>query len=476
MRSSLLLLLLFTMAQATQIDSLIAVQKRLKVVKERYSKLTTELQLKTENRWSIKEQQVSAKEQKGATQKSLDEQFRKLTADLDGKRQQLIAKKRTLDSLSQCRIALQKEGKTDSNLLQNVKKQYKNSLSEVHPSRREAAILKYQQLETKLSGDLFTQMGILQKDIISELQTHSEISIKNRRIVTAGGVLKDAQVLALGDHYSWALTGEGELFYLFREKPNKQQWLPMESGAHDELVAAFGESREGPIGTLLLPIDILQNNYSVDLIVGNQQTAQDKIKSYFKAGGILLYPLGGLLLIAIILIINRLYYYAQRHRKTIRFMDRVEQVLAFDDEKEIKNLCKGRGLLPRILHKVFDHRHVKRSMAEKIIKEELLREAPALDKHVSTLAVLAGAAPLLGLLGTVSGMIRMFDTITAYGNGDPKLLAGGISEALVTTQVGLSIAIPLLLVHTLLQNKRNKIQAELEMFAMVILNRLWPEE
>jgi len=118
----------------------------------------------------------------------------------------------------------------------------------------------------------------------------------------------------------------------------------------------------------------------------------------------------------------------------------------------------------------------KRIAAEKSIKELLLTEVPQLDKHLATLAVLAGAAPLLGLLGTVTGMIRMFEAITKFGTGDPKLLAGGISEALITTEVGLAIAIPLLLIHNFLRNRRNHIQSDMEMYAMRILNRLWPEE
>jgi biopolymer transport protein ExbB len=90
--------------------------------------------------------------------------------------------------------------------------------------------------------------------------------------------------------------------------------------------------------------------------------------------------------------------------------------------------------------------------------------------------MLAGAAPLLGLLGTITGMIRMFESITRFGTGDPKLLAGDISEALITTEVGLAIAIPTLLVHNFLRNRRNHIQADMEMYAVRILNRLWPEK
>jgi biopolymer transport protein ExbB len=89
--------------------------------------------------------------------------------------------------------------------------------------------------------------------------------------------------------------------------------------------------------------------------------------------------------------------------------------------------------------------------------------------------VIAGAAPLLGLLGTVTGMISLFEVITHYGTGDPKILAGGISEALITTQTGLATAIPILLIHNWLRNQSLHIQSEMEKHAIRILNRLWPE-
>jgi biopolymer transport protein ExbB len=146
-------------------------------------------------------------------------------------------------------------------------------------------------------------------------------------------------------------------------------------------------------------------------------------------------------------------------------------------KQEAKNLAGySKGVLARILNTCLDHAKWKRPVAEKAVKELLLAEVPVLDKHLDTLAVIAGAAPLLGLLGTVTGMISMFESITSFGTGDPKLLAGGISEALVTTEVGLAIAIPVLLIHNFLRNRRNHIQADMEMYAMRILNRLWTEE
>jgi biopolymer transport protein ExbB len=83
------------------------------------------------------------------------------------------------------------------------------------------------------------------------------------------------------------------------------------------------------------------------------------------------------------------------------------------------------------------------------LDEAVLKEVPRLERGLRTIKILAAVAPLLGLLGTVVGMIETFQAITLFGTGDPQLMAGGISQALVTTALGLSMAIPLLLLHNL---------------------------
>ena len=84
------------------------------------------------------------------------------------------------------------------------------------------------------------------------------------------------------------------------------------------------------------------------------------------------------------------------------------------------------------------------------IDEAILREVPQLEKYHSIIKVFAAVAPLLGLLGTVVGMIVTFQALTLFGTGDPKLMAGGISQALVTTMLGLIVAIPLVFLHSIL--------------------------
>ncbi len=96
------------------------------------------------------------------------------------------------------------------------------------------------------------------------------------------------------------------------------------------------------------------------------------------------------------------------------------------------------------------------------LDDAILKEVPKLERGLSTLKVLAGVAPLLGLLGTVTGMILTFQSITLWGTGDPKIMAGGISQALITTVLGLIAAIPLLLLHSMANGRAKLVQQVLE--------------
>lgn len=90
---------------------------------------------------------------------------------------------------------------------------------------------------------------------------------------------------------------------------------------------------------------------------------------------------------------------------------------------------------------------------ELVMDEAITREVPALEKGLSMIKLFAAVAPLLGLLGTVTGMIATFQAISLFGTGDPKLMANGISQALVTTMLGLCVAIPLLFLHNLVASR-----------------------
>ena len=118
--------------------------------------------------------------------------------------------------------------------------------------------------------------------------------------------------------------------------------------------------------------------------------------------------------------------------------------------KIFKIILSKDNALGRILSIQKENQGVDPETLELKIDEAILREVPQLEKYHSIIKVFAAVAPLLGLLGTVVGMIVTFQALTLFGTGDPKLMAGGISQALVTTMLGLIVAIPLVFLHSIL--------------------------
>jgi len=118
--------------------------------------------------------------------------------------------------------------------------------------------------------------------------------------------------------------------------------------------------------------------------------------------------------------------------------------------------------LGRILKVQHDNRDADTETLELKLDEAILREVPKLETWQGAIKVIAAVAPLLGLLGTVTGMIATFQAITLFGTGDPKLMAGGISQALVTTVLGLTVAIPLVLLHSVVASRSKSLIEVLE--------------
>lgn len=128
------------------------------------------------------------------------------------------------------------------------------------------------------------------------------------------------------------------------------------------------------------------------------------------------------------------------------------------------------GSTARVIKSVLRNIDKNREHIEDVVMENILNESSQIDRFGSFVLVIAAVAPLMGLLGTVTGMIETFDVITKFGTGDPKLLSGGISAALVTTMQGLIVAIPLLLVGNLLSGWAQSIKDSMEQNALHIVN------
>jgi biopolymer transport protein ExbB len=129
----------------------------------------------------------------------------------------------------------------------------------------------------------------------------------------------------------------------------------------------------------------------------------------------------------------------------------------------------GNNPLGRVFKVYQDHQGADVEALELKLGEAILRETPKFNAMLPLLKIISVVAPLLGLLGTVTGMIITFQAITLYGAGDPKLMAGGISTALVTTVLGLVVAIPTVFLHTLVSSRARRLTQILQEEAAGIL-------
>ena len=135
------------------------------------------------------------------------------------------------------------------------------------------------------------------------------------------------------------------------------------------------------------------------------------------------------------------------------------------DSKTISEL-EEHSPLGRVLAAGLKNPNQHRVVVKEAVEEAGRHVVHDLEKHLQTLGTIAAITPLLGLLGTVIGMIKVFSAITTFGVGDPQALAEGISEALVTTAAGLSVGIPSLLFHRYFRGRVNELTIDMEQQAL----------
>ncbi len=172
----------------------------------------------------------------------------------------------------------------------------------------------------------------------------------------------------------------------------------------------------------------------------NLETQKATLEDRYHQGGTVGYVITVVLIIGLLIGLERMIFLGAMEAKI---------------KKQLKDRSnpKSNNPLGRLIQVYHDNRDVDAETLELKLDEAILRETPKIDRGVNLIKIFAAVAPLLGLLGTVVGMIGTFQSITLYGTGDPKIMAGDISMALVTTAMGLICALPLILVHSIVAGR-----------------------
>lgn len=231
------------------------------------------------------------------------------------------------------------------------------------------------------------------------------------------------------------------------------------------LSRAFDQVSAGML-TPLIPVDPISSLRSVS---GGERSLGDQ----FGDGGPVMWPLAFIAFVAFALMLERLFTLYVVNRRDPRLLDEVLDFKARGEFDRAREHCgHRRGVVARTLGAVLKRREQGQEAMEDTVQEQMLHELPRLQRFLGGLALLGGIAPLLGLLGTVTGIIDTFRVIHAFGNSDASMMAGGIAEALTTTATGLIIAVPIFVVHGLLKGRAESIVSDAERSAATLLNEV----
>jgi biopolymer transport protein ExbB len=197
------------------------------------------------------------------------------------------------------------------------------------------------------------------------------------------------------------------------------------------------------------------------------------IVDLFASGGFVMVPLAVVALMMGYLMVERyLYLRSERLLMDARIHEALERFFQ-GDEDALTPCCEG---LPcaagRLLGKIRELGRSQRNSVRRILKEMEKEEIPRFFHRLNLISVMTVVAPLLGLLGTVSGMIFAFDIISVHGTGDPHALSGGIGRALVSTQTGLLVALPGIFAHSWLLARAQRLSREFQRIATHIMRRM----
>lgn len=179
-----------------------------------------------------------------------------------------------------------------------------------------------------------------------------------------------------------------------------------------------------------------------------------RVENYLVVGGPVMIPLMIVSVVMWALIINRVIFFRRLYRKNMSRKTASEYVKTgeFPDTK------KYRGAIALLVTGFLRSRSGRTGVDRFILDETVIVIVSSLDRQLGLIGVLAALAPLLGLLGTVTGMIATFDIISIFGTGNARAMAGGISEALITTQTGLLVAIPGLYMSNFLNRRAENLK------------------
>lgn len=400
------------------------------------------LELSTQNRVQLTSKLAQLKKSVTSTDKQVDEltsryqqllkEEAKLTKELKSRREEIKTFEGTVRTAAKL---LQDRSRTSFYTQQN-------------PDRLNA-------FSTLLAPDRMpglTDLTTLIEMYFEELQATADVSRYKSTIIGSDGQPVEAEILRTGTASAMFKTLEGETGFLELTGNGAvpQSVTGISSELHGTIAAAFA-------GEQFLPLDFSHGAAFIRFI------AEEDTWKKIAAGGALVWPILGIGAIALLLAFERFITLSRLRRSSPKELQTILEHAEQGDWEECRSLLAERSTpTSRVLRSTLNKAQGSAAALEKSMEEALMIELARMERFLPTMQTLAAVAPLLGLLGTVTGMINTFQVITLFGTGDPHMLSGGISEALVTTQLGLAVAIPIMMLHHLLNSRVDRLANDME--------------
>jgi biopolymer transport protein ExbB len=296
------------------------------------------------------------------------------------------------------------------------------------------------------------------------------VDVRDASIHDSNGKLVNVKLLSIGRAaYAWREPSGPGVGLAMRSPADAAgyRWSQTLPRPIAEALRQAITQQEAGASLVMMPLDVTGRMQADSIGVDH-----DWVTS-IRSGGPVMIPLGLVAAASMLLLLERSFVLFVLNRVQGGAARRVIAAARSGDLDQARRIASGAGgAALRVLAACLRRQPAGQHAMEDSIQEQLMLETPRLQRFLGGMAVLAAASPLLGLLGTVTGIIQTFNAIYSMGTTNPAAMAGGISEALVTTAAGLIIAIPTLLAHSFLRGRVDRIVAEAENQAATLLNVL----
>jgi biopolymer transport protein ExbB len=432
-------------------------------------------------RYSFKQHTVEQREADKEEYEQLREKQEVALTNLSKIKEEALVKEQNLGEAKKNAKEKQEEWVQVKNSFDEMMQKEADGLIEVFPvdlERRRAALEEVRRLNRE-KGDPLSGWDPFLRYRMSMMAAGRTVEIEQQKLLPNDGAPRMFSIARFGNVFAYCMDTSQQVYMIRQTGRLGADRFSIEAVLSPEfkafLLAILPRWIQQNKITGTVMCEVMQNEQARILVAGQEKKWLQKFYGELKAGGWVMIPLLLLPLWAIALALQKALQFWLRRRK---FTKQLKAFFALIDKKDTEGAIafakSKKGLMARILEVCLDSQN-RRDRAENGVRKLIMQETPILNRNLNTLAVIAGAAPLLGLLGTISGMITLFAAVTYYGTGDPKFLAGGISEALITAKTGLAIAIPTLFIHDYLRGRKEHLLNDIEAMALAALDKIVPE-